>query len=100
MSIWLLGRRPVATDVINHSSKRELANLFKEAREELDSGGRVFIVFSLIQDSSSEIMKEVKSIEEEFKLMQVMRIRVPRMINALALISLTIVYCKLTGMSL
>lgn len=61
----------MATDVLDHSKRRAMKKLFKEAREELDSGGRVFMVFSLIEDSSSETMKEVKSIEEEFKLMQV-----------------------------
>lgn len=66
-----IGRKEVTTQIVNENKKREVKKMFTEAKAELDSGGRVFIVCCLIDSSQKDMMANVKSVQEEYETMQV-----------------------------
>lgn len=61
----------MTTEIINENKKREVKKMFSQAKAELDSGGRLFMVCCLIDSSQKEVMANVKSVQEEFETMQV-----------------------------
>ncbi|GMH42212.1 hypothetical protein BSKO_10131 [Bryopsis sp. KO-2023] len=64
------GRKPVVTEVVDEDDGDAMEEVFELAKKELDSGGRVFVVYSLIEESQSDVMGNVKSVEQEYEDMQ------------------------------
>ncbi|CAD7703941.1 unnamed protein product [Ostreobium quekettii] len=68
------GRLPVQTTVVNDEDPQAVAQWQAETNKELDAGGRAFIVYPLIEESTSEGMESVKAAEEEYERMKESRI--------------------------
>ena len=65
------GRQPITTKVVDDTNAVALQHMYSETNKELEDGGRVYIVYPLIEESVSARMASVKSAEDEFKRLNV-----------------------------
>lgn len=65
------GRLPIRTKVVDETDSVAVQRMYADTNGELDSGGRVYIVYPLIEESTSERMATVKAAEDEFRRLKV-----------------------------